>query len=31
MEVDNVKVRYYADNNAKGFAQGIDFRLNENL
>ena len=27
-EVDNVKVRYYADNNAKGFAQGIDFRLN---
>lgn len=27
-EVDNVKVRYYANNNSKGFAQGIDFRIN---
>ena len=26
--VDNVKVRYIANNNAKGYATGLDFRLN---
>ncbi|MBI9041503.1 TonB-dependent receptor [Lutibacter sp.] len=26
--VDNVKVRYVADNNAKGYATGLDLRLN---
>jgi len=27
-EVDNVRIRYSALNNAKGYAKGIDFRLN---
>ena len=27
-EVDNVRIRYYATNNAKGYAAGIDFKLN---
>lgn len=27
-EVDNVRLRYYADNNATGYATGIDFKLN---
>jgi len=27
-DVDNVRIRYYGDNNAKGYAAGIDFRLN---
>ncbi len=27
-EVDNVRIRYYANNNAKGYATGVDFRLN---
>lgn len=27
-DVDNVRIRYYAHNNAKAFAQGIDFKLN---
>lgn len=27
-EVDNVRIRYYANNNASGYATGIDFRLN---
>ena len=27
-ELDNVRVRYYANNNASGYATGIDFRLN---
>lgn len=27
-EVDNVKTRYYATNNAKGYATGIDFKVN---
>ncbi|MWB94667.1 TonB-dependent receptor plug domain-containing protein [Flavobacterium sp. GA093] len=26
--IDNVRIRYVADNNAKSYAQGIDFRLN---
>jgi hypothetical protein len=26
--IDNVRIRYVADNNAKAFAQGLDFRLN---
>ena len=26
--VDNVRMRYYATNNATGYATGIDFRLN---
>lgn len=26
--IDNVRIRYTADNNAKAFAQGLDFRLN---
>lgn len=27
-ELDNVRIRYYAHNNAKGYATGIDLRLN---
>lgn len=27
-EVDNIRVRYYAENNAKGFASGLDMKLN---
>ncbi len=27
-EIDNVRIRYYAKNNAKGYATGFDFRLN---
>jgi len=27
-EIDNVRIRYHALNNAKGFAQGIDFKVN---
>jgi hypothetical protein len=27
-EIDNVRIRYYANNNARGYATGIDFRLN---
>ncbi|MCZ2141462.1 MAG: TonB-dependent receptor [Bacteroidia bacterium] len=27
-EIDNVRLRYYADNIAQGYATGIDFRLN---
>lgn len=27
-EIDNVRIRYHALNNAKGFAQGIDFKIN---
>jgi len=27
-EVDNIRLRYYAENNAKGFASGIDFKIN---
>lgn len=27
-ELDNVRIRYYAENNAKGFATGIDMKLN---
>jgi hypothetical protein len=27
-EVDNVRLRYFANNNAKGYATGIDFRVN---
>ena len=26
--LDNVRIRYVADNNAKAYAQGFDFRLN---
>jgi hypothetical protein len=26
--IDNVRIRYVADNNAKAYAQGMDFRLN---
>lgn len=26
--IDNVRIRYVADNNAKAYAQGVDFRLN---
>jgi hypothetical protein len=26
--IDNVRIRYAADNNAKAYAQGLDFRLN---
>lgn len=26
--IDNLRIRYLADNNAKGYAAGIDFRLN---
>ena len=27
-EVDNVRIRYYGTNNAKGFATGLDMKLN---
>lgn len=27
-EVDNVRIRYYATNNSRGYATGIDFRIN---
>lgn len=27
-EIDNVRIRYYATNNAKGYAAGADFKLN---
>ncbi|MCW3077808.1 MAG: TonB-linked outer membrane protein SusC/RagA family [Bacteroidetes bacterium] len=27
-EIDNVRVRYFANNNANGFATGMDFRIN---
>lgn len=27
-EIDNVRIRYYANNNAKGYATGIDLKLN---
>lgn len=27
-DVDNVRIRYYGENNASGYATGIDFRLN---
>lgn len=27
-EVDNVRLRYYAENNAKGYATGLDLKLN---
>jgi hypothetical protein len=27
-EVDNIRLRYYAENNARGFAAGIDFKIN---
>lgn len=27
-EIDNVRIRYYADNIANGYATGLDFRLN---
>lgn len=27
-EIDNVRIRYYANNNSKGYATGMDFRLN---
>ncbi|MEM6829065.1 MAG: carboxypeptidase-like regulatory domain-containing protein [Bacteroidota bacterium] len=27
-DIDNVRLRYFADNNAKAFAYGFDFRLN---
>ena len=27
-ELDNVRIRYYAENNAKGYARGIDLKLN---
>ena len=27
-EVDNVRIRYYAENNAEGYATGFDFRIN---
>ena len=27
-EIDNVRIRYYAENNAHGYATGIDFKLN---
>lgn len=27
-EIDNVRIRYYGTNNSKGFATGMDFRLN---
>lgn len=27
-EVDNIRIRYYAQNNAKGFASGLDMKLN---
>jgi len=27
-EIDNVRIRYYANNNAKGYAAGIDLKIN---
>ncbi len=27
-EIDNVRIRYYADNSAKGYAKGLDMRVN---
>lgn len=27
-EVDNVRIRYFANNNTKGYATGVDFRIN---
>jgi hypothetical protein len=27
-EIDNVRIRYHAKNNSKGFARGIDFKIN---
>lgn len=27
-EIDNIRIRYYAQNNAKGFAAGLDMKLN---
>jgi hypothetical protein len=27
-ELDNVRIRYFAENDAKGYATGVDFRLN---
>lgn len=27
-EIDNVRIRYYANNEAKGYARGVDFRVN---
>lgn len=27
-EVDNIRLRYYAENNARGYATGIDFKIN---
>lgn len=27
-EIDNVRIRYHATNNARGFARGIDFKIN---
>ncbi len=27
-EIDNVRIRYYATNNARGYATGIDFKVN---
>ncbi|GAB4377926.1 MAG: carboxypeptidase-like regulatory domain-containing protein [Salibacteraceae bacterium] len=27
-ELDNVRIRYYADNNAQGYATGLDFKIN---
>lgn len=27
-EIDNVRIRYFANNNAKGYATGADFRIN---
>ena len=30
-EIENVRIRYYAENNAVGFARGIDLKLNGNF
>lgn len=27
-DIDNVRIRYYGDNNVKGYSTGIDFRIN---
>ena len=27
-EIDNIRIRYYATNNAKGYARGVDMKLN---
>lgn len=27
-EIDNVRIRYYGENNAKGYATGLDFKIN---